>query len=67
MNQNEPVVTDLMNFLETCEYLKMKPSRIYSEVFRKRIPHIKIGRSLRFKKSELEKWIEEQTITPAKG
>lgn len=45
---------------EVCKILKIKKSRLYSMVFYKQIPYIKINSSLRFDSDEIEKWIEGQ-------
>lgn len=52
--------TDILMPKEAAELLNFKMARIYNEVFHKRIPHIKIGSSLRFSKADLIKWIESQ-------
>ena len=44
---------------EISEYLKVKPSTLYAMVAEKRIPHFKIGRLVRFKKSEIDLWMED--------
>ena len=41
------------------EYLALKSSKIYSMVEERQIPHYRINRQIRFKKSEIEKWLEE--------
>jgi excisionase family DNA binding protein len=43
---------------EISQYLKLRPSTIYAMVAEKRIPHFKVGRLLRFKKSEIDLWME---------
>jgi excisionase family DNA binding protein len=43
---------------EISEYLNLKPSTIYAMVAEKRIPHFRIGRLVRFKKSEIDLWME---------
>ena len=51
----------LMEIGEAAEYLRLKISRLRYEVFIKRIPHIKIGRSIRFSKPQLDSWLKEHT------
>ncbi len=48
----------LMTINEAAEYLHLQVSRLRYEVFIKRIPHIKIGRSIRFSQTQLDSWIE---------
>lgn len=59
MNLNEQ---DILTVEQVAALLNLKKSRIYHEVFHKRLPHFKIRRSLRFKKSELLEWFSAQSI-----
>ena len=43
---------------EISEYLNLKPSTIYAMVAEERIPHFRVGRLVRFKKSEIDLWME---------
>lgn len=45
---------------EAATYLGYKPGTIYNKANRGEIPHVKLGRALRFRLSELDRWIEEQ-------
>lgn len=44
------------------EYLKVDRSWIYKKVHTKEIPFFKNGKYVRFKKSEIDKWIEENSF-----
>jgi excisionase family DNA binding protein len=44
---------------EASLFLSVKPSTIYQWVHLKKIPHYKIGRIIRFKRRDLEAWVEE--------
>ena len=46
------------------EYLKVDDSWIYKQVSLKTIPYFKCGKYTRFKKSRIDKWIEEESIQP---
>ena len=54
-----------MTVPDVAEYLKISKAKIYVLIKRKQIPHIKIGRNVRIKESELMKWLDKQT-EPAK-
>jgi len=54
--------TSLLTPSEASIFLNVKMSRIRSLVFQKKIPFYKIGASIRFNKSELQKWLEQQKI-----
>lgn len=50
----------LLTLIEASELLNLKVSRLRYEVFHKRIPHFKIGRSIRFSENELISWVMSQ-------
>jgi len=45
---------------ELAEYLRMKPITIYKHASRGDLPGFKVGATWRFKKSSIDRWIEEQ-------
>jgi excisionase family DNA binding protein len=47
---------------ELAGYLKVNESWVYNQVHLKTIPHFKCGKYLRFKKSNIDKWIDSETI-----
>jgi excisionase family DNA binding protein len=46
---------------EVAAYLKISKSKIYYLVSQKQIPHLKVGRNVRIRESDLQKWLELQT------
>ena len=55
---------DLLTLDELCEWLKAKPVWVYRQTREKKIPFIKVGKFLRFPKSEIQKWLEGNTNRP---
>ncbi len=49
---------------ELAKYLKVDTSWVYKRVHLKDIPYFKLGKYPRFKKSEIDKWINEKHIMP---
>lgn len=52
-----------MNYLsviEVAQLLNLKPSFIYSLVESRKISHYRLGRLLRLKQVDVEKWVEDQ-------
>lgn len=48
----------LMRAKEVAELLKVGKATPYAWVYRRRIPFVKLGRSLRFKQSDIEQLIQ---------
>ena len=44
---------------ELSEYLNLKRSTVYSMAESGELPHYKIGRLIRFRKSDVDRWIED--------
>ena len=52
----------LFNIGDVSEYLGIPKGCIYKLVWQKRLPFVvKIGKSLRFDKGKMDRWIEEHT------
>jgi excisionase family DNA binding protein len=45
---------------EVAAYLKISKSKIYYLVAQKQIPHLKLGRNVRIRESDLQEWLELQ-------
>ena len=60
-NENKVTGNEWLNLTELCEYLPDKPSKatIYGWVHFKKIPYYKKGKALFFKKSEIDRWLQE--------
>jgi PTS system nitrogen regulatory IIA component len=58
--QNE--TENLMGIEELAAYLGVRTSTIYGWAHVRAIPYFKIGRLLRFKKSEIDRWINERKV-----
>jgi excisionase family DNA binding protein len=53
-------LSSFLNVKEVATYLALKTSTIYSMVEERKIPCYRIGRKIRFKKSLIDRWMEEQ-------
>lgn len=56
---------EVLTAQEASDYLKIALSTLYRYAQKGKIPHFKMGNLLRFKKSVLNKWMEEQINTNA--
>ncbi len=52
--------SDIITIKEVAEYLKIKEKTAYSLAASGDIPGFKVGGAWRFKKSEIDKWINNQ-------
>lgn len=52
--------SDIMTIKEVAEYLKVKNNTTYKLAAEGKIPGFKVGGSWRFKRSEIEKWIDTE-------
>ena len=50
----------LLTINEAADLLAMSKSRVRYEIFHKRMPFFKIGRSIRFDEKDLITWIDNQ-------
>jgi len=48
---------------EVAKYLKVSDTKLYAMVQRDEIPHIKFGRNVRIRQSDLLEWMRSQTRT----
>ncbi|EMY35761.1 hypothetical protein D477_002673 [Arthrobacter crystallopoietes BAB-32] len=57
-NANPPVFTPQT----AAEYLGATERQIYDAVRKKRITHVKVGQYVRFRESDLQEYIQRQTV-----
>ena len=50
-----------MNIRQASQYLGVSPDTLYKYVGEQRIPAFKLGNRWRFKKSNLDQWMEEKS------
>lgn len=54
-----------MSIEELSEYIDTPVATIYTWTHLRRIPHVKIGRSLKFERGAVDRWVEAQRVEPA--
>ncbi len=50
---------DILTIPEVAAYLKISKAKIYLMVQRGELPHIKIGKNVRVRQSDLQGWLEK--------
>lgn len=61
VERGEPA-RDVMDVSEAAEYLRVEESWIYKQAQYKAIPYTKVGKYLRFRRKDLERWLTEQAV-----
>jgi len=57
-----------LNVDDVATLLGVAPKTVYGWASAKRIPHVKLGRSvLRFRLSDIEEWVESRAVAVASG
>jgi len=63
--QEKRIVAEVMTVSEVAEYLRVNPQTVYRKAKAGELPAVRIGRAIRFRRSELEAWCKG--FTPSKG
>jgi len=58
---------EILTLEEVAQYLRLKPQTIYKWVQERRIPAVKLGKEWRFRKSILDRWLNEQMLSEDSG
>ncbi|MGA2380523.1 MAG: helix-turn-helix domain-containing protein [Spirochaetia bacterium] len=57
----------LLSVTELADRLGLAKATIYKRTCARTIPFIRIGNRPRFKESDIERWLNEQTVEPVSG
>jgi excisionase family DNA binding protein len=58
---------DILTLEEVASYLRLTPQTIYKWAQEKRIPAAKLGKEWRFRKSIIDRWLDEQILSDDSG
>jgi excisionase family DNA binding protein len=56
--------SQILTLDELSEYIKISRFTIYDWVYRKKIPYIKLGKNLRFRRELIDDWIDAKQNIP---
>ncbi len=59
----DPMNDKLWNTEEVAEYLGVKPDTIRTWQSQRKIPFVKVGRTTRYRKQQIDQWVEEQNVS----
>lgn len=63
-NEPEP---EMLTVAEAAARLRISAKKIYRLAALGRIPHLRLGRSLRFRSRELDRWLSQHSVTPRRS
>jgi len=66
-DQPVPPRGDLLTAEEVAALLRVSPAWVYSETRRHRIPHIRLGRYVRYRRDALAAWMDQLEDQPSTG
>ncbi|GKS62893.1 hypothetical protein YTPLAS72_01970 [Nitrospira sp.] len=64
MESDSLIERRLLTIQEASRYTGLSVHTLYTMVGQRRVPHVKLGRLVKFDREALEKWIKQQTIMP---
>jgi len=62
--QESLATDDLLTADEVAQLLRMTPAWVYAETRRNRIPHLRLGRYCRYRRSAIEAWMCDLEMGP---
>ena len=66
MGAKRSVLNEVMTVSEVAVYLRVNPQTVYRKAKAGELPAVRIGRAIRFRKSELDDWMK-MAVQPSTG
>jgi excisionase family DNA binding protein len=64
---SRPPGNDILTLEEVASYLRLTPQTIYKWAQEKRIPAAKLGKEWRFRKTIIDRWLDDQILHEDSG
>ena len=65
--QSASLAPRLIGIEQVAAYLNLSVHTLYRMVSERRIPHVKLGRALKFDLKEVDTWISKHTVKPRRS
>src|SRR5215212_3602624 len=64
---NRPEISnfELLSIPQVCQHLGMGKSWVYRRIHNQEIPSVRLGRTIKIRRSDLEQYLEEHRLRPA--
>ena len=67
LSNGADISKEILTIEELAGYLRLKPQTIYKWAQEKRIPAVKLGKEWRFRRSVIDRWLDEQMLGDESG
>ena len=67
MSAPNPPDHEILTLEEVAGFLRLKPQTIYKWAQERRIPAVKLGKEWRFRRSILDRWLDQQILGEDSG
>lgn len=57
-----PFTSSLLDTAQTADYLGTTVRHVQNLIYHRRIPYVKVGRFVRFRPSDLDAWLDANTV-----
>ncbi len=61
------VENEILTIEEVATYLRLTPQTIYKWAQERKIPAVKLGKEWRFRRSIIDRWLDDQILSSASG
>jgi len=61
------VENEILTIEEVATYLRLTPQTIYKWAQERKIPAVKLGKDWRFRRSIIDRWLDDQILSSASG
>jgi excisionase family DNA binding protein len=65
LNRPEARDSELLSIPQVCQYLGMGKSWVYRRIHNQELPSVRLGRTIKIKRSDLEQYLEDHRHSPA--
>ena len=65
LNRPEARDSELLSIPQACQFLGMGKSWVYRRIHNQEIPSVRLGRTIKVKRSDLEQYLEDHRYSPA--
>ena len=62
LTEHVPIAPRLLTLQQVAAYVGLSPHTVYRYVSQRKIPHVKLGKVLKFDRAEIDRWITAHAV-----